>query len=193
MSWTSQVSQYQKKHSPTHTYRGHQASLICFLHPSQSMASSLFLHNLCPSFLWSTSCSGTLHFIFHTFLHQLLSSFCSIYPYHCNLSCSTHTYTIVLLLYWILSGTTQVNRYQKGKPIWIYWSKRQWVAVASAGPYATLYQTQDKIFWWGFLRPLLCLMPPYLHHWVHGQCMSIVDATVIWQIALVMKLELCVW
>jgi len=38
---------------------------------------------------------------------------------------------------WILSETTQVSRYQKGKtrkvkPIWIYWSKRQWVAVASA-------------------------------------------------------------
>jgi len=26
------VSRYQKKHSPTHTYRGHQSSLICFLH-----------------------------------------------------------------------------------------------------------------------------------------------------------------
>ena len=25
------------------------------------------------------------------------------------------------------------------KPIWIYWSKRQWVAVASAGPYASLH------------------------------------------------------
>jgi len=25
-----------------------------------------------------------------------------------------------------LSGTTRVSRYQKGKPIWIYWSKREW-------------------------------------------------------------------
>jgi len=25
---------------------------------------------------------------------------------------------------------------RKVKPIWIYWSKKQWVAVASAGPYA---------------------------------------------------------
>ena len=38
-------SQYQKKHSLTHTYRGHQSSLICFLHLLRSMASSLF--NLC--------------------------------------------------------------------------------------------------------------------------------------------------
>jgi len=27
----------------------------------------------------------------------------------------THTHTIVLLLFWNLSGTTQVSRYQKGK------------------------------------------------------------------------------
>jgi len=26
---------------------------------------------------------------------------------------------------WILSGTTRVSQYQKGKPIWISWSKRQ--------------------------------------------------------------------
>jgi len=37
----------------------------------------------------------------------------------------THTHTIVLLLFWIFSGTTRVSRYQKGKtrkvkPIWIY-------------------------------------------------------------------------
>ena len=44
---------------------------------------------------------------------------------------NTHTtHTIILLLFWILSGTTRVSRYQKGKtrkvkPIWIYWSKRQ--------------------------------------------------------------------
>ena len=33
------VSRYQKKHSPAHTYCGHQSSLICFLNPSRSMAS----------------------------------------------------------------------------------------------------------------------------------------------------------
>jgi len=36
-----------------------------------------------------------------------------------------------------LSGTTRVGRYQKGKTkSGFYWSKRQWVAVASAGTYA---------------------------------------------------------
>jgi len=27
---------------------------------------------------------------------------------------------------------------RKVKPVWIYWSKRQWVAVASAGPYSCI-------------------------------------------------------
>ena len=41
LSGTTRVSQYQKKHSP-YTYRGHQSSLICFIHLLRSMASSLF-------------------------------------------------------------------------------------------------------------------------------------------------------
>jgi len=41
----TRVSWYQKKHSPIHTYRGHQSSLICLLHLVRSMAS--FLFNLC--------------------------------------------------------------------------------------------------------------------------------------------------
>jgi len=32
LSGTTRVSRYQKKHLPTHTYRGHQSSLICFLY-----------------------------------------------------------------------------------------------------------------------------------------------------------------
>ena len=42
MCGTSRVSWYQKKHSPTNINRGHQSSLICFLHLLQSTASSLF-------------------------------------------------------------------------------------------------------------------------------------------------------
>jgi len=68
---TTWVSRYQKKHSPTHTYRGHQSSLVCFLHLLRSMAFSLFnlcawvFNNLCPGFVWSTSWPGTLHFILY--------------------------------------------------------------------------------------------------------------------------------
>ena len=44
-----------------------------------------------------------------------------------------------------LSRTTQVSRYQKGKnQSGFYWRKRQWVAVASAGPYASLHLAPDK-------------------------------------------------
>jgi len=39
VSRTTRVSRYQKKHSPTHTYRGHQSSLVCFVHLSRSVAS----------------------------------------------------------------------------------------------------------------------------------------------------------
>ena len=43
------------------------------------------------------------------------------------------------------SGTTRVGRYQKGKTnLDLYWSKRQWVAVASAGPYASLHLAADR-------------------------------------------------
>jgi len=69
LSGTTRVSQYQYV-SPTHTYHGHQSSLICFLHLIQSMASSPFnlrawqsFHTICPSFLWSTS---TWHPRLHT-------------------------------------------------------------------------------------------------------------------------------
>jgi len=79
---------YEKKHSPTHTYCGHQSSLISFLHLLRSMASFTFnilarqssLHNLCPSFLWCISRSGTLHFILHTFLHPVIVLFSQHMP-----------------------------------------------------------------------------------------------------------------
>jgi len=49
---------------------------------------------------------------------------------------TTTTNAIILLLFWILSGTSRVSQYQKGKtrkvkPSCIYWSKRQWMIVAS--------------------------------------------------------------
>ena len=42
LSWTTQVGQYQKKHSPTYTHPDHQTSFINFLPLLQSTASSLF-------------------------------------------------------------------------------------------------------------------------------------------------------
>ena len=44
-----------------------------------------------------------------------------------------------------LFRTTPVSQYQNGKPMWIYWSKRQWVAVASAGlPCTSLHLAADR-------------------------------------------------
>jgi len=91
----NQVSRYQKKHSPTNTYRGHQSSLICFLHLLRSMVSSLFnLH------AWQSICTISVQVFFRLplglapstsysihFFTQSLSSFCSTCPYHHNLFC----------------------------------------------------------------------------------------------------------
>jgi len=89
------TTRYQKKHSPTHTYCGHQSSLICFISLLLSMASSLF--NLCAwqsfrkiyvqvlfglSLLLAHSTSYSIHFF-----TQSLCSFHSTCPYHRNLVC----------------------------------------------------------------------------------------------------------
>jgi len=76
LSGTTRVSRYQKKHSPTH--HRHHPIFISFFHLPRSIASSLFKLRAWQSFcttsfhvLWSTSWSGALHLIFHTFLHPI--------------------------------------------------------------------------------------------------------------------------
>jgi len=70
-------------------------------------------------------------------------------PYLCNeqsfIIYQTHNQTTTTPL-WILSGTTKVSQTRKGipKPIWISWSKRHWVAVVSARPYANLHLAPDR-------------------------------------------------
>ena len=92
LSWTTRVSQYQKKHSPTHTYPGHQLSLICFIHLLRSMASSLFNTRAWQSF--STICVQVffgLPLAWHPPLHTpYISS-----PNHCLLF-ATHAHTIAV-------------------------------------------------------------------------------------------------
>jgi len=48
--------------------------------PVQFMCLTVFLHNLSPCPLWSTSWSGTLHFIRHTFLHPIIVFFSQHMP-----------------------------------------------------------------------------------------------------------------
>jgi len=94
LSGTTQVSLYQKKHSPTHAYHGHHyqsplsASSIYYdpWHPLCSIyvPDSLFPHS--PSFLWSTPSLGTLHFILHTFLTLSTHFSATNVPTLCDLS-----------------------------------------------------------------------------------------------------------
>ena len=78
LSGTTRVSRYQKRHSPTH-HPDHHPVFISFF-PSTTIHSlllvqitclAIFLHNLFPCPRWSTSWSGALHLIFHTFLHPI--------------------------------------------------------------------------------------------------------------------------
>jgi len=83
LSGTTHLSRYQKKHSPTHTCRSHQSSLICFLHLLLSVFNLRALESLSTissSFLWSTSWPGNLHFILHTFLHPIIIFFLQHMP-----------------------------------------------------------------------------------------------------------------
>ena len=63
------------------------STMIHSILPDQFKCMTDFSHNLSPSPLWSTSWSGTLCFILHTFLHQSLPSFCNTCPYRRNLFC----------------------------------------------------------------------------------------------------------
>jgi len=89
-SGTTRVSRYQKKHSPTHTYRGHQSYLSAFSiyydpwHPPCSIhvPDSLFPQSLSKFYLvYLLAWHPPLHtpYIFFT---QSLSSFWNTCPYH---------------------------------------------------------------------------------------------------------------
>jgi len=89
LSGTTWVSRYEKKHSPTHTYRGHKWSLICFIHLLRSTASCLF--NPCAWQSFSTISKFSLVYLlaWHPPLHsRYISS-----PNHCLLL-TTHAHTI---------------------------------------------------------------------------------------------------
>jgi len=83
LSGATQVSRYQKKHSPTHTYCGHQLSLICF------NKSSLFNPRTWQSFSTVSKFSLVYLLAWHPPLHTpYISS-----PNHCLLF-ATHVHII---------------------------------------------------------------------------------------------------
>ena len=69
-----------------YTHRSHQSSLSAFSiyydtwHPLYSIHLLYSLFPQSPSFLWSTSWPGTLHFILHTFLHPIIVFFSQHMP-----------------------------------------------------------------------------------------------------------------
>jgi len=69
LSGIARVSRYQKNHSPVIPYLHPPSVTIHGIIPVQFTCLTIFFHNLCPSFLWSTSWPGTVSFILHTFLH----------------------------------------------------------------------------------------------------------------------------
>jgi len=93
LSGTTQVSRYQKKHSPTH--HPHHAIFISFFHLPRSIASSLFKLRA-----WQSFCTTCFHVLFGLplglepftsysthFFTQSVSSFRSACPHHHNLFC----------------------------------------------------------------------------------------------------------
>jgi len=90
LSGTTWVSRYQKKHSLTHTHRGHQSSLICFLHLLRSMASSLFNLRAWQSF---STISHQVFLVCFLAWHLPLYTPYTSSPNHC-LIFSVHAHTI---------------------------------------------------------------------------------------------------
>jgi len=89
---------------------------------------------------------------------------CDIVAYY------THTYiTYIQSFNGLFSRTTWVGQYQKDKPFWIYWSRDDGVAVASARPYALCSRqiTMPAPHHSSFYGPdaLLATQPTVSKHW----------------------------
>ena len=73
--------------SSSNLYQLLLSTMIHSILPVQITCLAIFLHNLRPCPLWSTSWSGALHLYSIHFFTQSVSSFRSTCPYHCNLFC----------------------------------------------------------------------------------------------------------
>ena len=123
-SWTTRVSQYQKKHSATHTYSGHQSSLICFIHLIRSMASSLLNLRTWHSFAQSLSKFSLVYFLawhpaLHTYIHTTpyISS-----PNHCLLF-ATQAHTIATCFAVVPRLCHLILRSLSFNPLQAFWGK----------------------------------------------------------------------
>jgi len=82
LSETTHVSRYQKNHSPTYTYRGHQSSLICFIHLLWSMTFSPFNPRTWQSFFPQSL--STFSLVYLLAWHLPLHIPCISSPNHCQ-------------------------------------------------------------------------------------------------------------
>jgi len=73
--------------SSSNLYQLLPSTTIHSILPVQITCLAIFLHNLSPCLLWSTSWYEALHLIFHNFFIQSVTSFRNTCPYHRNLSC----------------------------------------------------------------------------------------------------------
>ena len=105
---------------------------ICFLHLLRSMTSSLFNLHALKSF--STISVQVLFGLLLGLAPSTSYYYCCYYYYYSRLTA-----------HWILSGTTRVSHYQKGKTKTIldFLQEEKWVAMASARPYANLHLDPD--------------------------------------------------
>jgi len=88
--------------------------------------------------MWTVSHSQMMEEPEHR-LVWFVGSLCVVFHRTVTFNTDTHT-RLMALCPWLpgWAGTRKV------KPIWIYWSKRQWVVMASAGPYASLHLAPDR-------------------------------------------------
>ena len=81
--WTGTEETFSHSHqswSSAIFYQLPPSTTIHSILPVQVMCLTVFLHNLCPSPLRSTSLSVTLHFILHTFFHPIVVFFSQHMP-----------------------------------------------------------------------------------------------------------------
>jgi len=90
--------------------------------------------------MWTVSHSQMMEEPEHR-LVWFVGSLCVVFHRTVTFNTDTHTHTRLMALCPGLPGWAGTR---KVKPIWICWSKRQWVVMASAGPCASLHLAPDK-------------------------------------------------
>ena len=106
---------------------------ICAKFNHDVIASYLLGLNIATAHIWP----GTPSMVFLACSHVTVSRL--LVHFHMNGHTDTDTRLTALF-----PGLPRWAATRKVKPNWFYWSKRQWVAVAPAGPYGSLHVAPDR-------------------------------------------------